>query len=446
MRGALVWLVMMGGGLVLAQGPEGLTLPVAVEIALRSNPLTRVAAAGREYAVAQVEEARGGRWPAIELREAVTNGNNPVFVFGSLLEQARFREGNLVLSRLNNPAPLTAFRFGVTVRAPLFDQRRTATRVMQAGLRQRQAEARGGGVEQQVRFEVVRAFYGLMMAQSRQQLARESVELARAGMKLSRDRVEAGTTVVSDLLAAEVQLAEMEQQQIEADGDLQIAQASLNTALGVGIDTPQRVDGELKERVFTIGEADELMRQALAQRPDAMQAGLVMEEAEAGVRGARGEYLPRVDLLAGAGVSRSGWINGSGDYTVGASVTFNLFDAGRGARIAQARAAVGAATAETESLRNRIRLEVVRSRRQCLMARERIVVAERSIGQAAEALRIVRDRYREGLTTITEVLRAETALTRARLQSLVARHDLYVGYASLLLTTGSLTDVMPFVL
>ena len=42
----------------------------------------------------------------------------------------------------------------------------------------------------------------------------------------------------------------------------------------------------------------------------------------------------------------------------------------------------------------------------------RLLVAQRVIGHATEALRIVQDRYREGLTTITEVLRAETALVR----------------------------------
>jgi outer membrane protein TolC len=57
----------------------------------------------------------------------------------------------------------------------------------------------------------------------------------------------------------------------------------------------------------------------------------------------------------------------------------------------------------------------------------------------------VQDRYHEGLTTITEVLRAETALVRARMNVLAARHDYYIGYANVLLTSGRLTDVQAFV-
>jgi outer membrane protein TolC len=53
-------------------------------------------------------------------------------------------------------------------------------------------------------------------------------------------------------------------------------------------------------------------------------------------------------------------------------------------------------------------------------------------------LEIVEDRYREGLTTLTELLDAETALTRARLRRLAARRDLFLARASLDLATGRL--------
>ena len=112
-----------------ANAPEALTLPSVVEIALRTNPLMRATASGREIADAQTQEAKAGRFPLIQLSETWINGNNPVFVFGSLLEQGRFTPQNFNLASLNNPGPLNNFRFGVTVKAPLFDGRQTSTRV-----------------------------------------------------------------------------------------------------------------------------------------------------------------------------------------------------------------------------------------------------------------------------------------------------------------------------
>ena len=61
--------------------------------------------------------------------------------------------------------------------------------------------------------------------------------------------------------------------------------------------------------------------------------------------------------------------------------------------------------------------------------------------QAVEALRIVEDRSGVGLTTVTEVLRAQTALLQARLNLLGARYDYTVGFARTLLVTGQLNDV-----
>lgn len=427
-----------------ANASEALTLPLAVEIALRTNPLMRATASGREIADAQAQEAKAGRFPLVQLSENWINGNNPVFVFGSLLEQGRFTQRNFNLTSLNNPDPLNNFRFGVTIKAPLFDQRQTSTRVAVARLNQKQADTQTDQMGQRVRFETLKAYYGVLLAQMRKEVADEAVRLAEADVKRSADRVEIGATVSSDLLSAEAQLAEFHQQRIQAAGDVVIARAALNTAIGLPVDAPQNVSGRLVAKTFDVDGQEELMRTALDRRPDYARASLAGESRREQLRGARSEFLPRVDVFANAGASRNSWIDGSGDYLIGASVTFNMFDAGRKARIAQARAAVELAANEREHLANQIRLEVVRAYQEYVSARARLLVAERVISHAAEALRIVQDRYHEGLTTITEVLRAETALVRARLNLLAARYDHYVGYANVLLATGRLTDVEPF--
>jgi outer membrane protein len=424
---------------------ESLTLPLAVEIALQSNPLARATAAGRAVAAAQTEEARAGRWPLVQVSETLTMGNNPVFVFGSLLEQGRFRQSNFDLNALNNPSTLTNSRFSVSARLPLFDQWQTATRVKQSELREQQADAQGSQVQQQIRFEVLRAYYSVLLAQAKKEVADEAVKLAEADVKRSRDRVEVGTSVVSDLLAAEVQLADFQQQQIQAEGEIVTARAALNTALGLPLNTPQNISGQLGERNFELAAPEELTQLALQQRPDLQRALLAKRTSEMQVKGARNEFLPRVDVFTSLGASRNNFVNGSGDYLVGASVTFNLFDAGRSARVKQAQAAERLATNEQEHLANQIRFEVVRAYQQYVAARARLQVAERVISHATEALRIVQDRYNEGLTTITEVLRAETALVRAQTNVLATRYETYIGYASVLLASGRLTDVQAFV-
>lgn len=452
----LVWLLVLAHAfapaLLVAQDRQGvgpnataLTLPLAVEIALQSNPLARATSAGRDVAAAQTEEARAGRMPFVQVSETLTAGNNPVFVFGSLLEQGRFRQSNFDLNALNNPSTLANSRFSISAKLPVFDQWQTTNRVKASQLREQQADAQGSQVQQQIRFEVLRSYYGILLAQAKKEVADEAVKLAEADVKRSRDRVEVGTSVVSDLLAAEVQLADFQQQQIQAEGEIITARAALNTALGLPLDTPQTIAGQLVERNFELASTEELTQTALQQRPDLQRALLVKRTSEVQLKGAHNEFLPRVDVFTSVGASRNNFVNGSGDYLVGASVTFNLFDAGRNARIKQAQAADRLANSEQEHLANQIRLEVVRSYQQYVAARARLQVAERVISHATEALRIVQDRYNEGLTTITEVLRAETALVRAQTNVLATRYETYVGYASVLLASGRLTDVQAFV-
>jgi len=151
-----------------------------------------------------------------------------------------------------------------------------------------------------------------------------------------------------------------------------------------------------------------------------------------------------LDLFATYGASGKDLSSSSSDYTVSTSLTFNLFDPGRVARLKQARAAESMAVAEQEHLANQIRLDVVTAYQQYLSARERLEVATYAIDQASETLRIVQNRYREGLTTITEVLRAQNALVRAHMNLIAARYEQYVSYAGILLASGRLTDIQPF--
>jgi outer membrane protein len=428
-----------------AEEPEALTLSLAIDTALKNNPLIRITLSGREIADAQLREVRAGWFPLLQFSETFTRSDNPVFVFGSLLEQSRFTQQDFRLSALNNPNPLSNFRTAVTLRQTVFDQLQTYTRVNQARLGQKQADLQKVMIEQQVRFETIRAYYGILVAQAKRDVAAEAVKMAESDMKRIRDRFQNGLVVESDLLAAEVQMADFRQQQIDSEGDVAVAYAALNTVLGFPVDSVQKVTGALADKRFEANPKEELIRLALLHRPDYARAGYSVVSNKEGVAGAKMEYLPKVDLFGNYGMSGKDLSSGSSDWTIGASLTFNVFDPGRGARISKARAAESMASAEQEHLANQIRLEVVRAYQQHVSARERLTVAGQVIDQATEAHRIIQNRYREGLTTITEVLRAETALVRARLNLVAARYDHYVSYAHVLLSVGKLTDIQPFV-
>jgi outer membrane protein TolC len=424
-------------------GPS-VTLDQAVADAIRTHPQIRVSEAGIDAAASRIQQETASRLPKVQVSEAITRGNNPTYVFSSLLEQGRFGPENFEISSLNDPGALTNLRSAITTSVSIFDGRRTAARIDQAREGKGQAERTLQWTQQSVRFEVIRAYYGLLVARSAKEVADQAVRTAESNVQRVQDRLRAGLVVDSDLLAAQVELSSLRRQQIQAQGDIANAEAGLNTWMGQPIDVSPQIPGTLAEKTFQIENQDVLIQRAIDHRPDYANSSSNVRTAEDRVREIKADYLPNARAFASFGVSGRNPTSGSSDYIVGANLTFDLFNPERKSRLSEARSAQSSAEAQQSERGNQIRLEVVRAIRQFQTARQQLDVARSSVDQAQEALRIIQDRYNLGLTTITDLLRAQTELVRAQMGVLSSRHAYVVGYAAVLLATGELTDVRSF--
>jgi len=139
--------------------------------------------------------------------------------------------------------------------------------------------------------------------------------------------------------------------------------------------------------------------------------------------------------------------NGSNNWTAGAELQFDLFSGGqKAATVSRARASLDRMQALKQAAQDGILLEVRRAYYDYDTARQMLEVTRASIAQAEEGLRIVGNRYRAGMTTITDLLRAEDAARSARTNYWQAVYQHLVGYASLELATGSLNSQSPVVM
>jgi outer membrane protein TolC len=427
-----------------AQVPNDLSLSEAVAAALESQPLMRSAQLGLELAEERVAAARRERLPAVRITETITRGNNPVFVFGSLLEQARFGPENFFLPALNNPSPITNVRTAVSANIPLFDRRKTSTHIEQASITRDQAVLGRTMTEQRTRFDVIRAYLGVLVALASRDTAGEAVRMGESDLERTADRIEAGLAVESDRLAAQVQLAEFTRQKIDAEGNLATAFVTLNVAMGSPPETRRNLTVALMKKTLMLPEPEELVRRAMTSRPDYALANFAIEFAGRQIAERRGDYLPELNLFGTFGASGRNWGAGSTDYSLGAGLALNLFDPNRASRVTQAGIQQNLARMERDRVRDQIIVEVARAYHQYRASIQQLEVAEAALSQAAEALRIIQDRYETGLTTITDLLRAETAFVRARMNLTSATEAQYLGYANVLLVIGELTDVQAF--
>jgi len=427
------------GTLVLA---ASLSLRDAASLALKESPRMAQARAGEAIAAARATQARSAWLPEIGVSETVSRGNNPVFVFGSLLEQGRFGAANFDPAFLNEPPSLTNWRRAVSLRYPLFDQLRRYTSIEMSRDAVSQSHEMSDAARQELRLRVVRAYFGLQLARERAAVAAEAVKSGEAGAEASRARADAGMIPKSELLAAEVQLADFRQQKIEAEGDVAVATAALEKLVRRPV---TELETALQEKAFADVVLNDAVARGTQNRPELKAAKLASQSSEWQWRGARGSLLPRVDAMASYGASGARFSEHDSDHVIGVTLSWNVLDPARMGRIAEARASAEAARYAEVAAADDVELEIVSSFHRYHAAREKLDVGRVSVEQAESAARIVRDRYEQGLTTITEELRAQTALLRARMSLLAARYDCYVGYAELLRAMGGLDDVEPFV-
>ncbi len=421
-----------------------LSLEDAVNQTLTNNPQTRISDARTKIADYKLDEARSGKLPIVQFSQSAIRSNNPVFVFGSLLEQGRFGPSNFSINSLNDPKGIFNFRSLLNTQVPLFDQRQTRSRIDQAKTAKLQAELNAEIVKQQLRFDVVRTYFGAVLRKELLKVSDEAVRSADANRKKARDMVDVGMTTDADLLAAEVEYSNAGQKRLEAESDLITTRAALSIMMGDRPDLDWVLTDDLQEKYFPVSDQNELIRIALENRPDYRVAELAVKSKTLQTKAIKDQDLPRVDAFGNIGYSSPYIANGSTDYTVGLSLTYTVFDAGRKARTKQAAEAEIVAEGEKRELADQITLSVVKAFQEHKTAKAQIMVSVKSIAQADEALRIIQDRYKFGLTTFNEVIRAEAAVVRAKHNLLTARYGLYVSYASLLLATGRLTDVRLF--
>ncbi|HZT71116.1 MAG TPA: TolC family protein [Terriglobia bacterium] len=424
-----------------------LSLAQAVQIALKNNPTAHAATAYAEAAQHAIDTAKAGYFPHVNFSEGFTRGNNPVYVFGTLLTQRRFTAANFALDFLNVPPPLDNFRTQFSASMPLYDFGRTAKRVEDARIQAKGVRESANRTEQSVVFDVINAYLNELLAQERVRVAQAAVAMTQADLDRARAREQQGLAVASDVLSAQAQLAQAKEDLIRAQNGVAIAQAALNVAMGVPEDAPTRPEGKLTEVKVTVGDLPELQQQALKQRPDYREAELQAERAGNAVSLAQKEFLPRIDMMGSWEVDNQTFASrGGNNWVAGATLTFDIFNGGaRRAQIAESKAYKRRAEAMRSQMESAVRLQVREAYLNLNAARQRVDVSRDSAAQAEESLRILRNRYDAGLATIMDVLRAETMQTSAENNHLNAIYDYRLAFAALELATGELGPNSPAV-
>lgn len=423
---------------VWAQAP--LSLQEAIDLALGKNKSIQAVDAGIRAAESRIRQARGGFLPKINYSETFTRGNNPVYVFSSLLTQHRFTMDNFQIGPLNRPEALNNFQSQLTLDQVIFDGGQSRSAVRSAEL----AHSIGGEDGRRTRMDViaavVRAYYGVVLSEENLHVAREAMRSAEADLRRAEAVRSAGMSTDVDVLSIRVHLAGVNEQQIRRTADLDVARAALNEVLGVGLDSQHVLRTELTPADLADISLEDYERKALEQRPEARQVKLAASLAETQANAARASLLPQVGIRTAFEADRQRVVTrGGANWLAAVSLRWNLFNgyADR-ARIAEAGQMLQRAEAERERAQSAIRLQVRRAYADLRAAGQRIEVAKAAVDMAQESLRITQNRYAAGLSNVTDLLRTEMALLEAKTRYLAAVYDQRVAATMLEHAAGTL--------
>jgi TolC family type I secretion outer membrane protein len=436
---------------VAAQTPapaaQELTFADAVRVALEKNPTVQAANAYSKAVHEGIAEAKAGRLPRLDFTEGFTRGNNPVYVFGGLLTERQFTTADFGLNFLNTPPPLDIFRTQASAALPLYDAGQTGLRIKDAKLSAQAAGESGQRTRQEVIFSVVKAYTDELLAKENVRVADAAVKAAQSDLDRAQARQEEGQAVPSDLLSARVQLAQTQQDLLQAKNAVDLAQAALNVAMGLPEDASTAIASGLKESQFEAGALTERQALALKNRPDLLEAGVGVQRAKNGEHMARAEFLPTLNAFGSWEEDNETFLTrGGNNWTAGVSLNVNIFDGGANrARLAAARYRQTQAQAQAAQLTAAVKLQVREAYLNLTTAQQRLNVSRQAQVEAEESLRIVQNRYDAGLATITDLLQVETAHTSAQKNYLNALFDYRLSYAALELATGELAPNSPAV-
>lgn len=407
-----------------------LSLREAIGRADRHAFANRAAVAAADAQSAEALRPYRGILPAVRVDAGLVRTTDPIAAFGTKLRQRAIAAPDFDPARLNFPDAIGNVSTAVVVEQPLVNVDAWLGRGAAADAT-RAARAAADWKRVATRVDVVRAYYGAILAREAVTTLAAAERAAAAHVARAKALADTGLVTRADVLLADVRAGEVTATRLAAAGDADHAARAIAVLIGepgAAIDLPTTLPSI--DAIRALVAPDTLVADP-SRRADVEAATRAAAAARADARRAGSTLLPRLN-----GFARYDWNDRAGPFTNGKSWTAGVMASWSpftgASELAEARGA-GARHREAEARRDgaiaNAALETERTRASLGVALARLAIAERGVAQADEALRIVRRKYDGGLATISELLEAQALATRSTLALSEARYGTLVAAA-----------------
>jgi outer membrane protein len=407
---------------VPAGEPPVLSLDQAISAALEHAPGAVASAAGASVARADLLQTRGALLPSLGVSSIYNNSSNQRF------DQAT---GQLVSE---------SYSAQLSGSYEVFSGGRRLAQLRAAGAGVDAAEARYLEQTYVVVLQTTESYYSAAAATALVEVADQRLERARQQEVFAENRYELGTATTSDLLRAQIEVANADLGALEARSALRTASLELGRLVGHAGEV-RPADAVLPARAPALPALDDLVERGLRSSPAVRAAEATRVSRRAERLAAYTPYIPSLRVTGGYDWFAYEFPPDQRSWSVRFTASLPVFNGfQREAGVMRAAALEQAAEAQARDARIASRVAVESAVQAIELADYRVRVSERTVELAREDLRVQEERYQIGAATILDLQASQLTLAEAEVAAVRARQSLGGAVARLEAVLGESID------
>ena len=398
--------------------PASLSVKDAQTLALKNNPQISVARLNALASLQVTREVRSSLWPTaqVDLTAVDTNPGN-----------------RITAGALNNPTVYQRAAAGASVNQLLTDFGRTTNLVSSANLAAKAENQNALATKEQILLAVDQAFYNALQTQAVLTVAQQTVKDRQTVSDQVGALFQSKLKSELDFSFANVNLAQAKLLLLDAENNVNAAQATLSAVLGFqNLQNFQLVE-DTTAVVIPPDNIDDLINTAFTMRPEILALEFQSESAQKFQKAERDLLFPDIRALGVVGDTPvrnpliSSWYG-----AVGVNVDIPVFNGFLyTARAREASLRAQATQEKLRDIRDRIARDVRTSWLNAKTAYDRLAVTHQLLDQANLALNLAQARYKLGLGSIVELSQAQLQQTQAQISDVGAGYDYRLALAVL---------------
>lgn len=365
-------------------------------------------------AKASLLEIRAMYLPNITASYTGISTNNPLMAFGSKLNQERITLIDFDPTQLNRPDNIFNFATKLEVQQPIFNKdavyRKKAGEV-QVDVLKIKAER----TKEYLQFDLNKAYLQLQIAYKVVNVLEEAKQTTLANKKVIDHYFKNGMIQKSEVLYMNVRVSEIESQIQYAKSNVRNASDYLYFLLNE--DSENKVFQPLDKFSYPENILEE-NPQLNGNRKDLQAYRKSLEAYDYLIKSSEAKFLPKLNAFGSFEMyDNKPYQFDANGYLVGLQFSWNVFD-GFKAKSEQEKYKADFSKAKTEiqQYQNQNQLELNKSNREVLDADQKVSLTKLSWEQSAEAYRIRKNRYDQGLEKSSDLLSAETMMSQKELE------------------------------